>query len=171
MAMAKTATLWCAMALVLTCVRTGAAGEAVDALQNRAQGGAADAQYCLGVLYEAGALLDLPRDHGEAAHWFLRAAEQGHPYAQISLGHLYSQGLGVLRNDIQALSWLEIGAAAAQGPPRTAAKATRDLLIRRMPLEEILESQRTRRAWMTAHGQLAASSTVGGPVVAVTTAP
>ena len=42
---------------------------------------------------------------------FRHAAEQGNATAQFKLGGLYSLGLGVPRDDVQAYAWMKIGAA------------------------------------------------------------
>lgn len=40
-----------------------------------------------------------------AAHWFHKAAEQGEAMAQHSLGTMYAQGIGVAKNDDEAIYW------------------------------------------------------------------
>lgn len=52
-------------------------------------------------------------DYQTALKEFSEAAKQGHAAAQVSLGWLYAQGLGVTQDDKQALYWY--GRAAAQG--------------------------------------------------------
>ena len=54
-------------------------------------------------------------DYATASSQFSEAAEQGHAAAQISLGWMYAQGLGVPRDDQQALYWYR--QAAKQGHP------------------------------------------------------
>ena len=171
MSLQRTAVHWAALLFVLGLAQTGLAGEAVETLRARAQKGVADAQYCLGVLYEAGALLDLPQDHGQAARWFLRASEQGHANAQISLGHHYASGLGIPRDDVLALVWLEIGAAGASGSSRLSAKLTRKKLIPQMSLRQILDAQHKRRAWMTMQGELSTADSPDAPVLASSESP
>jgi TPR repeat protein len=36
-----------------------------------------------------------------------KAADQGNPRAQIQLGHMYQNGWGVAKDDIQAQYWLD----------------------------------------------------------------
>ena len=50
---------------------------------------------------------------GDAAHWFLLAAEQGHVRAQFALGQFYLNGTGVDRDMDAALHWFHL--AAFQG--------------------------------------------------------
>ena len=55
----------------------------------------------------------LPNAFQEAARWYSRAAEQGHPMAQDRLADLYMLGRGVPQNDAQAFEWY--ARTAAQG--------------------------------------------------------
>ena len=68
-----------------------------------AQAGNPEAQNYVGQIYEKG--MGLPPDHGVAAYWYQKAAEQGYGPAQINLGHLYEKGLGVPADPVQALNW------------------------------------------------------------------
>ena len=102
------------------------APEALEALRRRdyatavrevrplAQHGDAAAQALLGFLYTQGA--GVPRDDGQAAQWFQRAAAQGHPRAQYYLGVLASTGRGLPQDHAQAAQWFQ--RAAAQGEAR-----------------------------------------------------
>jgi TPR repeat protein len=49
----------------------------------------------------------------EALRWFIAAAEQGHPVAQVNLGQMYENGHGVPLNYIEAYKWFSL--AADQG--------------------------------------------------------
>ena len=44
-------------------------------------------------------------NRSEAAKWFFEAAEKGHPQSQVSLGILYSFGMGVAKDHAQAVKW------------------------------------------------------------------
>lgn len=55
----------------------------------------------------------LPKDHAQAAAWFLKAAEQGYGEAQYQLGMLHDLGKGVPQDPIRAAHWYQ--QAAAQG--------------------------------------------------------
>jgi TPR repeat protein len=57
-------------------------------------------------------------DYAEAAKWFRKAAEQGHPGAQFYLAKLYEAGEGVPQGFRDALQWYE--KAAAQNHPHAA---------------------------------------------------
>ena len=47
----------------------------------------------------------LIRNYSEAAHWFRKAAEQEHSFAQFELGLLYANGDGVDQNYSEAAHW------------------------------------------------------------------
>ena len=64
-----------------------------DLWQLAADDGDAAAQHGLGWIYEKG--LDVPQDYATSAHWYAKAAAQGHGGAQLNLGKLYDNGTGV----------------------------------------------------------------------------
>jgi len=61
--------------------------------------GHAFAQHGLGVMYLYGECTE--KDESKAAEWFRRAAEQGLPGAQMTLGMLYENGQGVQRKAVR----------------------------------------------------------------------
>ena len=71
--------------------------------------GQEEAQYSLGILYSAG--LGIPQDHGQAAKWFLMAAERDLPAAQMKLGELYQEGKGVPKDSQEAYFWFTLATA------------------------------------------------------------
>ena len=54
-------------------------------------------------------------DFCEAARWIRLSAEQGDPYAQVSLGSLYLDGTGVIKDEKEAMMWFRL--SAEQGNP------------------------------------------------------
>ncbi len=65
-----------------------------------AENGQADAQYRLGQHYRNGTILD--DYYGKSAHyWYQKAAEQGHPQAQLALAELYAIGIDPLNSQKQ----------------------------------------------------------------------
>ncbi len=96
--------------------------EAANWFRKAAEQGNADAQFQLGRLYDSlfkNIYLNgqpdnggLPFDDAEAFKWYLKAAKQGNVSAQFYLGAKYSFGRGVLQDDIEAIAWLNIAAAA-----------------------------------------------------------
>lgn len=59
----------------------------IAALTQRAKAGDANAQNLLGALYQTGS--GVGRDLPEAARWYSKAVDQGHPAAQANLGALF----------------------------------------------------------------------------------
>lgn len=106
--------------------------EAVYWFIRAAEGGDQSAQYNLGVLYSTDK--ELPKEYpkmenGEiyfevsnggstsnkqkATKWYKMAAEKGHVSAQLNLGVIYNQGIGVKQNYEEAAKWYK--KAAEQG--------------------------------------------------------
>lgn len=48
-------------------------------------------------------------DIDKAVYWLTKAAQDGDPAAQGTLGDLYKQGIGVPQNFVQAYAWQSIG--------------------------------------------------------------
>jgi TPR repeat protein len=71
----------------------------------------ADVQFGLGLKFANDT--GTAQDYAQAAHWYLKAADQSHPLAQFNLGMMYAKGQGVVRDDTTAAMWL--GKAAQQG--------------------------------------------------------
>jgi uncharacterized protein len=47
----------------------------------------------------------LPKDEREEIAWYMKAAEQDHPYAEFALGLKYESGRGVPQNKTEAIKW------------------------------------------------------------------
>lgn len=81
-----------------------------------AEGGNANAQHNVGILYNYG--LGVLEDFATAAAWYRKAAEQGHANAQVKLGYLHATGRGVAQDASLAVAWFreaaEGGLAVAQ---------------------------------------------------------
>lgn len=84
---------------------------ALGLLTPLADGGAADAQFRLAIMYQNG--LGVVADAAQAFARMRAAAEQGHALAQHGLGFMYLQGECVSPDAALAALWLE--RAAAQG--------------------------------------------------------
>ncbi len=54
----------------------------------------------------------VPKDMSEAVKWFQKAANQGNQNAQLLLGLSHAGGLGVLKDEIEGLAWLNISAVS-----------------------------------------------------------
>ncbi|BBP00076.1 tetratricopeptide repeat protein [Sulfuriferula nivalis] len=68
--------------------------------------GSASAQVLLAVMYKNGDG-GYSKNEQQAAYWYEKAADQGNPYAQMALGDMYEQGLGVNQNLKVAADWRE----------------------------------------------------------------
>ncbi len=106
-----------AVAAVLGCAALAATlvwwGQRTLFLQQRAQGGHADAQYRLGRR-----CLTRPLSREEylsGVDWLRKAGEAGHLKAQTTLGIVYARGVGVEQSAASAIYWLR--RAAYQGDP------------------------------------------------------
>lgn len=85
------------------------ANELIAHARAQAEHGDAIAETQLGWLLALNPAPDAPRDYAEAARWFRRAADQDYPKAEVYLGTLYHQGLGVSKDEVEAFYWLEVG--------------------------------------------------------------
>ena len=88
-------------------------GTALKVWMSAAQGGDADAQYYVAVLYEKGA--EGQPNYSQAAGWYQQAAERGVSRAAVNLGRLYEQGLGVEKSDDAARAWYAKASGLREG--------------------------------------------------------
>ena len=66
-----------------------------------ADGGLPNAHANLAGMYQFGH--GLPQNSAESARLYLLAAQQGHIRATVILGYLYSEGIGVQRDEAEAV--------------------------------------------------------------------
>ena len=92
--------------------------QSIATRKKQAAAGDVKAQYSLGMLYHKGFGFGEPRNDGQAAVWFRKAADQGSADAQLELGWLYDEGSGMQRDHTKAMMWYrraaEQGLASAQ---------------------------------------------------------
>lgn len=82
----------------------GADAEAIEHLQQAADGGLASAMTALALAYRQGQ--GVAPDDAQAVRWYRAGAEAGDALAMNNLGYMYGQGLGGLRPDAaEAASW------------------------------------------------------------------
>lgn len=91
--------------------RNGDYETAFHELEPEAKRGNAEAQYHLGVMYDAGQ--GVPQNASNALRWYLNAAELGHKQAQYNAAVMYNEGRGTVLNTALALQWFS--KAAQQG--------------------------------------------------------
>jgi len=61
----------------------------------------------------------IEQDQRQAAFWYEKAAQQGHPEAQYNLARLYATGQGVPRDQEEALHWVRAAASQGYAPAQT----------------------------------------------------
>jgi hypothetical protein len=88
---------------------------AAETTETRAGHGDAEAQFSLGMKF---ALEGTGQDYAQAAHWYLKAADQSHSLAQFNLAIMYAAGQGVPRDEAKSMRWMQkaadLGDAGAQ---------------------------------------------------------
>jgi TPR repeat protein len=85
---------------------------ALEEVRPEAEKGDRDAQFVLGMLYDAGN--GVPQDQAVAASWYRKAAEQNHLVAQLFLGVLFYSGQGVKQDYVEAARWFRTPADSGQ---------------------------------------------------------
>ena len=91
-----------------------------------------------------------------AVEWWLKAANQGCAAAQYNLGVAYSEGLGVVADQVAAHTWFTLSwESTSKVGPRTfyspSAEEQRDDIEQSMTGELIAEAYRRARDWMVSH--------------------
>ena len=89
---------------------------AFDFFRRSANGGYAAAEFTVGSFYLNGEKDVVGTNMTAAAQWFAKAAEQGHPKAQLYLGICYRRGFGVKQDADLGVRWIR--KAAEQGVPK-----------------------------------------------------
>ena len=84
---------------------------AIAEWQPLADGGDAEAQFGIGLLYANG--FGVPLDDIEALKWYHLAADQQHANAQCNIAVMHANGWGVDQSDAEAFRWYSL--AADQG--------------------------------------------------------
>lgn len=106
----------------------------------------AAAAYALAMQYRYGQ--GVARNYAIAARYFLAAAEQGNALAQLAIGELFHEGLGVTRDDVAAYVWLELAAnGAADEPQRQLATEKRDVVASLLSPDELQAARAQVAAW------------------------
>ena len=117
-------------------------------LSMAAQAGNADAQFSLGLMYFQSEIMP-PQDAEKtdplaaAVSLFRDSAEQGHSDAQLYLGQMYENGMGVRRDRVEALKWYQL----AVWQRNSIANAAHVAIQSGMPPEAIAEGKARARDW------------------------
>lgn len=123
-----------------------------ERLLDRAHNGDVEAQFELGKNYETGRI-GLPKDFSQAQYWYHKAADQGDPYAEASLGILFNFGKGVARDYVQAYMWYERAAMHSQAGNRESIVEMRDAIVENLTPQQIEEAKRLARDFKPAPKQ------------------
>ena len=105
-----------------------------------ARWGDVEAQYMIGWMYLNGE--GIGQDNEQAAIWFERAAENGHPYSMFRIGDMYHTGRGVEKDKAQAARWFR--KAAESGASRTD-EAWYSSQLRQMQMSSMAASQQRQQ--------------------------
>lgn len=92
-------------------------GIPIDELRVKANQGDTNAQFQLGAAYDQGRGIN--KNQIEAATWYRKAAELGHPAAQNSLGSMHQFGEGVPQDNVEAVKWFQKAADQGYGEAYT----------------------------------------------------
>ena len=103
--------------------------------------GDADAQYCMGMLYEQGK--EIPKDYKKVMNWYLLPATQRNGNAQNNLGRMYYKGLGVPQDYVLAHMWFNLSGSNGN---KSAIK-NRNIVEEKMTPQQIEKAQEMARNW------------------------
>jgi hypothetical protein len=120
----------------LTAMKANRFEEAREIFLPLAQGGNADAEELIGVMYAMG--LGVERDDERAFDWYLRASLKGHPGAQSGIGWYYEVGRGLPAPDLpRAFAWYTLSAIG--GDPDAAISMNE--VVKKMSPEQIAKAE------------------------------
>jgi hypothetical protein len=90
----------------------------------------------------------VPQDHSEGANWYRRAANLGDAQAQYNLGLSYANGETGKPDNVSAHMWFNLAAAHfPYGTGQRAAVNNRDLLVKKMTRDQVVEAEKWAREW------------------------
>jgi len=119
-------------------------------LLQAAERGDAQAQFNLGVMRENG--LDNSRyavegSRPEAVRWFLAAAEQGLPRAQLKLAEIYAAEADISDSLVKACSWFLLAAKGLRGAQRQSAQSAYQRAASRLTPAQIADAVNFAESW------------------------
>ena len=85
----------------------------------------------------------ITRNLAKAVEWFGKAADAGHPTAQLNFGTMYSKGDGVPKDLVQAYKWANLAASAKEA----GAADFRASLAAMMTPDQIARAEKLSREW------------------------
>ena len=130
-------------------------------LLEAAERGNAEAQFNLGVMCENG--LDdnhyvVEGSRLEAERWFLAAAEQGLPRAQIKLAEIYAEESEISGSSVKACGWFLLATATLRGAQLERAQSAYQRASSRLTPAQIAAARHFADAWKPNTPTLTAAS-------------
>ena len=119
-------------------------------LLEAAERGDAEAQFNLGIMHENGAdgsRYVVEGSRQEAERWFLAAAEQGLPRAQIKLAEIYAGEPEISESSLKACAWFLVATATLRGAQLELAQAGYKRACSRLTPAQIAEAGRLSASW------------------------
>ena len=99
-----TTSVWADFETGMDAYQRGSYATALSEWRPLAEGGDAQAQLHLGLLYANGE--GVPQDYAKARQYYEKAAAQGSASGQNNLGYLYADGKGVPKDEIKGAEWI-----------------------------------------------------------------
>jgi TPR repeat protein len=117
--------------------------DARDLARPFAQRGSAIAETLIGLTYLNGA----PRDPAAAAGFFYRAAQRGYAPAQLRLGDMYAEGIGLPQSVGNAYRWYRILAIRADAASAAMGAARAEKVAARLDPETRTRQEQLAQLW------------------------
>ncbi|MBI3444592.1 MAG: SEL1-like repeat protein [Magnetospirillum sp.] len=92
------------------------------------------------------------KDPPQAAQWFRKAADQGHPQSQHNLGAMLVNGMGVPKSLNEGYFWLALGAERAPANLKQSYEKERDAVGAKLPQPEIDAARQRIAMWKPVGG-------------------
>ena len=122
-------------------------------LLEAAEHGNAEAQFNLGIICENGfddSRYAVEGNKLEAEKWFLAAAEQGLPRAQLKLAEIYAAQPETPDNSVKACTWYLLATASLRGSQLQVAQSAYRRVALRLTSAQITEVRDLVEAWQAA---------------------
>lgn len=126
-------------------------GGAANWFRKAAQGGNANAQVVLGILYYEG--YGVQKSQADAIAWYRRAADMGHAFAQQKLGSLYAMGWeDGPQNFVDGYIWCYRAAVSASDEELTERATTcQQFCAQQLSPGQLSDAKRTAKDWKPTH--------------------
>lgn len=115
--------------------------KAINLFKINAEKGHGLSQYMMGIMLEQGQGSEI--NVTKAFDWYMAAAKQGIPDAYFALADMYSKGIGVARDLVQAYAWFDLAKAGGHSLAPDMLRA----LAEQMPAEMIEQAKAFEKSW------------------------